>query len=361
MRLCGLCTLFMVLAIMAPESAIGSRPGRADHLLKGQFLSMPTDPAAAHPHTAIDGPPTSIAVKPMVTHREGLGSILQHHRKSLSYALALKLPWIGTLVNEHDGIDYTKYLGLCQPFCGTNVSSFNVKEVSVTETDLDACMTDGTFKIPEGITSPTVLLVSEAFPGRGRWTADLDEGHTKCLRGLKERMLTHSLHSLRCPPKPYMTFHFRWGDTQTGDYDNPGERTLGMNHAVGLINQILQICSLDVKVLSEGQGVGDAFSKRFRGNFEYVDGFQSALAYDLQVLACSSVVLGGISSFTVLGALLSQGVTIAPSWSPKYHGLNNVLDTSLPAGPDLQQALNGMTPGLCNSVANTARNAPRPM
>lgn len=270
----------------------------------------------------------------------------------MSYSLALGLPWVGKLVNgwPHDNVDYTKYLGLCQPFCGHDLNGFDELQVNISLSDLDDCNKPGTFKLPGNLTRPTVLLISEDIRGEEGFFRDLDEGHTQCLVRLRDRFVDNSLRFLRCPRKKYLVFHFRWGDVNTSDYDNVDDRSLNMSRAVVLINKVLQLCDLDVKVMSEGKGVGGAFAKRFGGDFQYIDGYQSALAYDLLTFACSSVLIGGKSSFSVLGALLSpHRLVLAPTLNVKYQGLDHVLDWSNVSMPVLEDALRRAAPGSCSN------------
>jgi len=282
-----------------------------------------------------------IAVKPLRSARhEGLGSLLQHYRKSLSYALALGLPWLGQLPNDHDGIDYTEYLGLCQPLC-TNRSDLGSFDKVVVPTSAVIDLTTGRFEMLEGIQRPTVLLISEMDAHRG----DLDEGHTKYLTSLRDRFMRYSM-PMGCPTEPYLTFHFRWGDVKTNDYDHPEGRAMAMSTAAAIIKRVQEVCSLGVKLMSEGPNVGHAFATRFSGAFEYLDGLQSRnLSNALQTFACSTVLIGGVSSFTVLGALLSHNVVIAPKASVKYRSLDYVVDpadilsTTHVSAPDLDRVL----------------------
>mmetsp|Transcript_35436 Transcript_35436/g.62919 ORF Transcript_35436/g.62919 Transcript_35436/m.62919 type:complete len:741 (-) Transcript_35436:37-2259(-) len=285
-----------------------------------------------------------IVVKPakdMRGHNEGIGSMLQNYRKSLSYALGLELPWIGSLVNAHDQVDYTKYLGLCQPLCDADLSGFDKVFIDASSIDLDS----GNFKLPQNLKRPTILMVSE------NGSLELDKGHTNRIAGIRSRFLAHSRRSLRCPLKPILTFHFRWGDTATPDnnYDQPDDRAINMSRAVDLINKTLQVCNFDVKVMSEGEDVGAGFAKRFPSEFEYIDGYQSSLASDLLFLSCSTVFIGGTSSFSVLGALLSDGVVIAPKRSVQYQDLEFVLDSANITSTDLHQALHKAAPGTCKA------------
>jgi len=323
----------------------------ADESQEAVDIWLPGEPGLVDGGTGAQGsfvgarsPP--IAVKPLSTHSEGLGSILQHYRKSLSYALALGLPWLGILRNVHDGIDYTEYLGLCQPLCAnrSDLRSFDHVNVSASAIDL----TSGTFTMLKGIQKPTLLVISEMNADH----SDLDQGHTKYLTRLRDRFLANSMPISRCPEKPYLTFHFRWGDVKTNDYEHPDGRAIAMSTAIALIKIVKRTCPFDVKLMSEGQDVKDAFAKKFDGAFEYIDGLQSkSLSNSLQTFACSTVLIGGSSSFSVLGALLSHGVVLAPKTNVKYQSLDFVMDfadilsTTHVSAPDLGHALRNVAPG----------------
>lgn len=277
-----------------------------------------------------------IAVMPNAGEdKEGVGSILQHYRKSLSYALALGLPWVGRIVNEHDHIDYTEFLGLCQPFCNWDFADFDSVHVSVSEQDLDECEMNGTFKVPQDSKRSSLILIDDG---------DLDQGHTNCLTRIRDRFLSTSMRSVACTKNYFETLHFRWGDVKTNDCDDPDGRGVNMSEAVELIKQVRQLCPLQVKVMSEGADVKECFSNRFSDTFEYIDGSQSNVPYDLLTFACSTVLIGGESSFSVLGSLLTDGLVIAPRDSVKYNSLHNVIDFKTAQSHDLAIALPKLAP-----------------
>lgn len=315
-------------------STHGTDDSHVQGVFEGNALSEIGDRASSVP----------VAVKPvndMHGHNEGIGSMLQNYRKSLSFALGLDLPWVGSLINAHDQVDYTKYLGLCQPLCDADVTDFDRVFIDASSIDL----VSGKFKLPTNLERPTILMVSE------NGSLELDKGHTNRIAGIRSRFLAHSRRSLQCPSKPFLTFHFRWGDTATPDsnYDQPDHRAISMSKAVDLINKTLQVCKFDVKVMSEGSDVSTGFANRFSGEFEYIDGYQSSLASDLLFLSCSTVFIGGTSSFSVLGALLSDGVVIAPKRSEQYQDLDFVLDSSNITSTDLHHALHKAAPGACKA------------
>jgi len=267
--------------------------------------------------------PIAVMPKNLGRHREGLGSLLQYYRKSLSYALALGLPWVGRLRNAHDDTDYTEFLGLCQPLCHSHLKGFDSVEVTVSTADLHKCRMNGTFSVPEGLARPTLILIDDD---------DMDDGYTNCLTRIRDRFLSASMRSVACTNDHYETLHFRWGDTKTKTPNcarTEGHRGVDMSEAVQLVKNVRRLCPLQVKVMSEGPGVKDCFSNRFSDTFEYIDGYQSTVPYDLLTFACSTVLIGGTSSFSVLGALLTDGLVIAPTGSTKYHSLQNVIDFKL--------------------------------
>lgn len=285
-----------------------------------------------------------IAVMPAKMCTTGVGTVVQHYRKSLAYALALGLPWVGTMDNSHDNIDYTEYFGLCQPLCNRNFDSFQRIDVSVSQLDMDRCKMNGTFKIPQGLTQPTLIVIDDTMPGRHGETAG-DEGHTNCLTGMRDRFMSSAMRSVVCTKNSFLTFHFRWGDVAANDCDNPDVRGVNMSAAVVEINHIRQLCPLQVKVMSEGAEVKDCFSNRFSGDFEFLDGMQSNTPYDLITFACTSVLIGGFSSFSVLGALLMDGLVMAPMAAMiKYESLRNVVALPPARADDLAAGLRELAP-----------------
>jgi hypothetical protein len=57
---------------------------------------------------------SSAFVVDLSVHREGIGSTLQHRKRSMILAAALDVPWVGTLENqhEHSGINHASFFGL---------------------------------------------------------------------------------------------------------------------------------------------------------------------------------------------------------------------------------------------------------
>jgi len=279
--------------------------------------------------------PIVVVPKTVFKKGDGLGSLLQHYRRSLAYALALGLPWAGSLVNTHDHIDYAEYLGLCQPFCTSEFEDFDSIDVNVTKEDMDECETNRTFKVPQGLKRPTLIRIDDGA---------VDEGHAVCLAGLRERFVSTAMRSVACTRNYYEVFHFRWGDVKTNDCDRPDSRGVNMSEAVELIKSVRQLCPLEVKVMSEGADVKECFAERFSYRFEYVDGAQSNVPYDLLTFACSTVLVAGTSSFSVLGALLTDGLVIAPISAYKLKSLHNSLYMSSTSQSTLATALRRLPP-----------------
>merc|ERR1719313_1144081 len=114
--------------------------------------------------------------------------MFQHYRRSVSFALALGLPWLGSLHNTLDGLNYTEGLGLCQPLCANLSDLRGFDNVTLPESAIN--FTTNTFKMPEGIQKPTVLWVSEVVkPGAGWLYETLDEHHAPFLNRLRDRFL----------------------------------------------------------------------------------------------------------------------------------------------------------------------------
>ncbi|CAE7764836.1 FucT6 [Symbiodinium sp. CCMP2456] len=263
-------------------------------------------------------PSSVIAVLPRNNgETEGLGSLLQHYHKSLSYALALGLPWLGTLRNAHDGIDYTEILGLCQPLCQnrSDLTGFARLEVPGEAIQMEL----GIFKMLSVVQEPALLLVKES---------GIDQGHTSYLSPLKERFFQYSMPANYCPQQPYVAYHFRWGDLkkEQGNVSDINYRSIAIDDGVAVIKKLQQLCNFSVKLLSEGPEVKTAFAARFSGDFEYLDGTTSTVTDALRTFACSTALIGGKSSFSLLGALLSQGVVLAPKEYIKYKSLSFVQD-----------------------------------
>ena len=126
-----------------------------------------------------------------------------------------------------------------------------------------------------------------------------------------------------------------------------------MSLAIEQINHIRQLCPLQVKVMSEGEEVNNCLSDRFAGDFEFVDGMQSNTPYDLMTFACTTVLIGGFSSFSVLGALLMDGMVIAPPDAMrKYNTLRNVVALPPAHANDLALGVRELAP--CSQTPPTS-------
>merc|ERR1719401_3276486 len=97
--------------------------------------------------------------------------------------------------------------------------------------------------------------------------------------------------------------------------------------------------------MTEGADVKDCFSQRFSDRFEYIDGFQSNVPYDLLTFACSTVLIVGSSSFGLLSSLLTEGVVLASTDKTKFKSLQNVIfiNSATTAG-DLRTPLHKLAP-----------------
>ena len=292
-----------------------------------------------------------IVVMPTRSCKTGVGTLLQHYRTSLAYALALGLPWVGTMINDHDHMDYAEYLGLCQPFCNNYFATWDRVDVHVSTLDMDRCKMNGTFEVPPGLKRPTLIMIDDPC-GRDAGH-DRDEKHTHCLTGMRDRFMSTSMRSVVCTNNTFLTLHFRWGDTKTNDCNRPGAQGVNMSEAVEEIIRVRKLCPLQIKVMSEGAEVKDCFSNRFSGDFDFIDGVQSNTPYDLLTFACSTVLIGGKSHFSVLGALLMDGLVITPMAAvQKYESLRNIVAMPSAHTNDLAIGVRELAP--CSQTQTTA-------
>jgi hypothetical protein len=327
------CALLVVGAALMLTSPVGT-------LQSATFVKIGTATAAANRHPAYRASRTRCQRGPYVwdrsKHVEGIGSTFQYRKQSLAMADAIRAPWIGTLVNEHESEprdNHAAWFGLGADDCNEmTLKQFKqdstMKFIDASELyhrpDFDMYhLCAGTIKPTDyrskyGLDEHTVIEVRDS-------EHHLREDWNYCV--FNERFRTRFFNAqvrnfsqaLRPENEYWVSVHFRWGDLQTSDVENPSTRgghetTLGLTHlarkAATYINAVPRRLHVSTRVFFMSEGEQSTFQRfkdivptaEFRLNDKWTD--------SMWIEAQSNVLIGGLSGFFVVGAHLCSNCTV---------------------------------------------------
>ena len=257
-------------------------------------------------------------------HFEGIGSEFQWHKPSFLATHFLRGKWIGNLINGHqikDG-DISSYFGLNNSDCNeksllfykdVHPNRFIYMPKKETHEYLLSLVRDK-------ITRKTVLVYD--------WET-LDESHNYAIFDLEFRKKFHQQrlqrhNRIRNKDEFWVSIHFRWGDVQTNDPNQPDVR-----NGLGLLDYC--VCVKEIRRIKP-QATIHFFAENFNkskfcvfcnivctkfqsnGNFYFYNDSTNWMR-DLDIMSQSQIILGGSSSFFVLAAHLCQNCTVIhDSW-----------------------------------------------
>ena len=245
-------------------------------------------------------------------HLEGIGSEFQWHKPSFLATHFLRGKWIGNLINGHqikDG-DISSYFGFNNSDCNERSLLFykdihpnrfiNMPKEETYEYLLSL--------VRDKITRKTVLVYD--------WET-LDESHNYATFDLEFRKKFHlqrlQRHNrIRNKDEFWVSVHFRWGDVQTNDPNQPDVRSgLGLSDYCSCVKEIKRI---------KPQATIHFFAENFHqtnlcSEFKSNDSFHfyndsMNWKHDLDIMSQSQLILGGSSSFFVLAAHMCQNCTV---------------------------------------------------
>ena len=253
---------------------------------------------------------------------KGMGSEFQWHKPSFMATHLLFGKWIGNLTSGHhreDG-DQSEYFGMSYSHCDENsLKNYHLTHVPVNHQFIFAPKQDMLEYIPslrtEKITKTTVIVFE--------WEA-LDESHNFMVFDQPFRDKFHKQRMIRQNQKResnefWVSIHFRWGDVATNNPDKPNFRSgLGFSNYCSCIG-LIRMMNFDAKIFL------------FAENFPYselcehipsenIKVLNDSMAWkrDIDIMSQSQLLIGGSSSFFVLGAHLCENCTVIHSSVPKF-------------------------------------------
>ena len=252
-------------------------------------------------------------------HLEGIGSEFQWHKPSFLATHFLRGKWIGNLINGHqikDG-DISSYFGFNNSDCNERSLLFykdihpnrfiNMPKEETYEYLLSL--------VRDKITRKTVLVYD--------WET-LDESHNYATFDLEFRKKFHlqrlQRHNrIRNKDEFWVSVHFRWGDVQTNDPNQPDVRNgLGLLDYCVCVKEIRRIKpQATIHFFAENLNKSkfcvfcNIVCTKFQsnGNFYFYND-STNWKHDLDIMSQSQIILGGSSSFFVLAAHLCQNCTV---------------------------------------------------
>ena len=243
---------------------------------------------------------------------EGIGSIFQHRTHSFIAKHFLKAKWIGSLINGHqpqEG-DQSTYFGLSTSDCDQNSLKIHENKQS-----LNFVYVPNTNKTrihhvikTTTVTNKTVFVYD--------WER-VDEAHNFVKFDESFRNHFHEKRMLRQTPKReldeyWVSIHFRWGDVETSDPNKPDQRAgLSFTDYCRCIRYILYLKPhVKIFLFAENFTRVDMCKELEKPNVHLFNDSNS-WKRDLDITSQSQLLIGGSSSFFVLGAhLCGYGSTV---------------------------------------------------
>ena len=274
-------------------------------------------------------------------HREGIGSTFQFRKYSLIFADALNGRWIGQLQHAHnvdEGNHALKYFGLGDQNCQEedlfhNSTSFlnyiytnwthalaperPIKLPDIKELCLLIQRNKTVFHLDDKLRRTVFVFGGDALRENYNYCLFNHYFRKRYYMKQKERRI-----SLRSEHENWISVHFRWGDVATESVQSPDPRaSTGLHNyiqATDLIRNILSESSHNrqtyIHFFSEGN-TSDflSFSEKFPNARVHINGNWTNA---VDIMSQSNVLIGGKSSFFVLGSLLCRKCTVM-SFAPR--------------------------------------------
>ena len=250
------------------------------------------------------------------SHEEGIGSTFQFRKPSLIAKHILNGTWIGSLINAHYPIagDQSPYFGLSYSHC-----NFKSLEKYEKQKGLDFIY------VPKENTTSYIrnLKLKNSSVVVFEWEK-LDEYHNYVAFDETFRSNFHQQRLLRPnlkrrPDEIWVSIHFRWGDVETEDPNDPDARTgLGFADYCQCINGTLELNpKVSIFVFAENFTPPESCTVL---ESRQVSFFNASTSWqrDLDIMSQSQLLIGGQSSFFVLGAHLCKNCTAIHSSGKKF-------------------------------------------
>ena len=270
-------------------------------------------------------------------HREGIGSQFQRRKPSLVASHLLRAKWIGNLTNAHvrDEGDQSFFFGLSYPEC--DYASLKIHQKHPDNLRFIYAPNDNkTFEYAPAVplatrienlvfeyvssmsvTNSTVIVFNEEYIGQTMY--DLVHNFAAFDKQFRARFEHQRLG--RTTPKReaneyWISMHFRWGDVKTDDPDKPNYRNaLGFSNYCLCVKYILLLNPPRVKVF--------LFAEHFMSSLSHCSVLDDnrvrfltqsdSWKTDIDIMSQSQLIIGGKSTFFVLGANLCNNCTVIHS------------------------------------------------
>jgi len=275
-------------------------------------------------------------------HMEGIGSTFQWRKDSLVAAHLLSAKWIGNLTNKHEKSsgDQSAFFGLSYPECNVDVLRHlpqnqleKVPQVEELNKYFSSLLLSAiNFK-------KTVFLFDWQRLDESRNYATFDEKFRQ--RFHRRRLQRQNL--LKPSGEHWTSVHFRWGDVSTSNVDMPNVRA-GLS-----LSEFCQCIKTVFETNHRYHSKVFLFIERFNPKKLLMcqDALKSVTIRsesaewrtDLDIMSQSDLLIGGSSSFFVLGAHLCQNCTVIHNSLKKFK--MSAYENFLPKH---------MTPMYCNNL-----------
>ena len=254
-------------------------------------------------------------------HLDGIGSTIQWRKPSLFAAHILQGKWIGNLTNQHhvEEGDQSDYFGLSHRDC--NVKALQIHENMQTKYFFRT--TEHMFKkyISEKknrqqFNQTTVVVFN--------WEHTWIEPNNFAIFDNTFIKKFHQKRLLRRTPKRkaeqyWVSIHFRWGDVKTTDPNNLNERSgLSFDGYCSCVHEIMLVNpNVEIFFFAEGFPRPESCDHLNSKNIHFIN---ESITWksDIDIMSQSQLLLGGSSSFFVLGSHLCENCTVIHSSERKF-------------------------------------------
>ena len=242
---------------------------------------------------------------------EGIGSTFQFRKSSLIASHILKAKWIGKLINSHEKEegDQSRYFGLSYPSCDRNSLVVHQKQTPLRFVYVTEGNTSTVSRTVRNLQlSNTTVVVFD-------WEK-MDEAHNFVVFDETFRKRFHQQRLSRQTTKRklgefWVSIHFRWGDVKTKDPNKPDQRTgMGFTEYCLCIRYILHN-NPGIKIFLFAENFTSTnMCEALKSKNVHLFNESHSWKRDIDIMSQSQLLIGGESSFFILGAHLCEACTV---------------------------------------------------
>ena len=247
-------------------------------------------------------------------HLEGIGSTFQHRKPSLLAAHILNAKWIGNLTNAHDlgSGDQSAFFGLTYPECSVK----ELQRSQIQNPELFVTFNRNVILSASMARESSVLVFNHQ---------ELDQSHNFAVFDQNFRTKFHRERLKRDNPRQkksefWISLHFRWGDVASNDpVSHPNSRAgLGLDGFCMCVRTIRSIRP-SAKVFFFAEGLQEfSACPILKSKKIQVRNASKTWKSDLDIMSQSQVLIGGSSSFFVLGSHLCRNCSVIHTSNVKF-------------------------------------------